>query len=362
MAWQKVLLAPVVWPLEQLAAYQVRKVHRKIAQIEQATKDHLQNISQDDLLVALSNALEKEIPQEAQSHADQVFDKFAIKDDKGLPGWNASCFERFVQVQYSDQDVSSSTISFLWHCFISAGFFPLPQSQHNQILDQESFKRAYILLVLQGIQLYGTKQKDTTNRRRDDAGDDEKVPIIARFIYHCVARSRTNASETERKKQDERILHNIQNSLHFTTPLNRDRDEMPNFPASDMYIPGPVVDARLFRDCAERLYSDRDSGLVDVESTDFRCLIQTVLVVRVREERWRDGVTRPLIYDYFTQRTSDIQYARLDLSGEEIKEASRLADACMPYLLGTSEGSIPFEAIERLCSDSVNGIPMPVDL
>lgn len=352
------LLAPFYW------THLARRNHS-----DRTTNKYLQSLTETSLLSTFGEIL-RPLTQEAH-HIQLIFDKFAVSGDRDETVWSGESFDHFVHAASGGVLGESSITQPLWRCFSRAAYFPLnpPQcASYSAEVDLDAFHRACALLVIQGIQLpgfdvyYGCQSPHKLQR---------KMPRIAGFIMSCMARCR-EGEESDDDDEDEKgdleeeettagtegdlTEKNVLDIVNFAQPSHYQQ------PFSDLAeVPG--IPPRAFREAAERLASSarRYPNYVSIPPTllrqDFYALLRSSMLVCLRDQRWRNGVTLPGSSDLIS---ADVQLCRLNEDGSMADElASSLMDWIYPNSEEGSEGNISYSTFTSFCSDCVRPPHIP---
>jgi len=248
----------------------------------------------------------------------------------------------------------TACVSLLWRIFCSCAYYPFSAltAAHNRVpksgepeIDLEAFRRAFALLVLRGLELFGAKQNGRPFSRNFETSYTNKVPRLTRVIFRCLSVPSPELAVLSQATQKMLQCQDVKDTIAFTQPIT-----------FDAYPYGPSVGDEYFEAAASRLLRAEDERFAGrglsciLPEADLQRLIQLLLLLRPGNRRWRNGLSMGEVY----QRSGDIQYAHLLPAPGEASRASDLASTFLNLQFRSSENSVPWAVFKAWCWDCVN--------
>lgn len=232
--------------------------------------DIFQNVDSTSYLADLNKALGPLF--DGIDRINEILTKFAITDFNSKSFWNRSSFAKYIGASLPGSQASFP--------------FSAPTTAHNQVpesaekeIDLEAFKRAFVLLVMRGFELFGAKQDGRPLSRATQKSYIDKVPRLTRIIVRCLSVPSPEPATQSGATQDVLQLQDVKDTIAFTQPIT-----------FDPYPYGPSVGDELFEAAAIRLLSMEDERSAvqgssrTLTTANLQGLIQLLLLLRPRKQ------------------------------------------------------------------------------
>ena len=329
---------------------------------ERTTRQYLHELSPTSCLEDLSKALDQLLV--GVDRADKIFTKFATTDPNGKRFWDSSNFARYITASIPNNQAVIESVPLLWRIFLCSAYFPFSpprivgdkaSGSGESKIDYEAFRRAFALLVLRGIELYGTLQNghqySFRKHGKHETSYNDKVPRLARLIFKCLSVPSPDQKTTFKTASDELHYQDVLETTLFAQPITYD---------SDPY--GKKIQDEEFEAAASRLLDMEDEKssvlgpLSSIRKAELQSLIQLLLLLHQGRSRWRDGLSLDLKF-FELPRTGHVQCAHLVSDPDEVSQAADNALTFVTWKLGSSDDSVFWDEFQAWCLECVSLSP-----